>query len=295
MYIQEKEKLFQKFLLCWKTKLDKIPAILKYLSAYPEIIRNIDKDFKPISIEELYTSQLEWISLVAQFDNPIETNFFKDFWVPVQKEGYDYFIDLSSASLPLFEANYFFFEPYRWYKKYIFKDLTQFLTDIDKPDFDTENYFKSIKNNNWSEIQEFFRERDELGFTGNISLTPIDKECLFSEEIKSDYTLLNNSLVITGISSVIIGLLPLELSIKLEKFQAKYNRHENLDEKIKSIKALLYLIQSVGLLSVDSYTITFDTKNHCKASFKDNTFVFEYDDNSFLNGLIDKYENIRNQ
>jgi hypothetical protein len=295
MYIQEKEKLFSKFLAIWKAKLDKIPAILKYLSAYPEIIRNIDEDFKPISIEELYTSQQEWISLVAQLDNPIETNFFKDFWVPVQKDGYDYFIDLSSASLPLFEANYFFFEPYRWYKKYIFKDLTQFLTDIDKPEFDTENYFKSITNNNWSEIQGFFRERDELGFSGKISLTQIDKDNLFSEEVKSDYTLQNNRIVITGINSVIVGLLPLEWSIKLEKFKAKYNRHENLGEKIKNIKGLLYLIQSAGLLSVDSYTITLDSNNNCKASFKDNTFIFEYDDNSFLNGLIDKYKNIRNQ
>jgi hypothetical protein len=295
MILHEKEKLFLKFLLRWKTQLDKIPAILKYLSAYPEIIRNIDENFKPISIEELYTSQLEWISLVAQFDNPIEINFFKDFWVPVQKDGYDYFIDLSSASLPLFEANYFFFEPYRWYKKYIFKDLTQFLTDIDKPGFDTENYFKSIKNNNWNEIQGFFKERDELGFSGKISLTPIDKDSLFFEEVKSDYKLQDESIMITGISSVIVGLLPLEWSINLEKFKAKYSRHENLGEKIKNIKALLYLIQSVGLLSVDSYTITLDSNIHYKASYKDNTFVFEYDDNSFLNSVIDKYENIKNQ
>lgn len=178
MIYSDKEVLFKEFLSKWGVLFNKILSILKYISTYPEIARKLDA-FNPLSLDELNNSQLEWISLVAQFDNPIETDFFKDYWVPIQKDGYDYFIDLSSESLPLFEAHYFFFAPYRWYKKYIFKDLSQFLIDIDKSGFNIERHFEKLDNERWSEVTNFFNERDKLGFEGKLELDPIEKESLF--------------------------------------------------------------------------------------------------------------------
>ncbi|MFW6272906.1 MAG: hypothetical protein ACOC2U_03910 [bacterium] len=293
MKYSEKKKLFESFLKDWKLNFSKIPSILKYLSSYPEITDKL-VEFEPINIEYLNNSQLEWISLVAQFDNLIETEFFKDYWVPIQKDGYDYFIDLSSDSLPLFEAHYFFFEPYRWHKKYIFKDLSQFLIDIDKSSFNIENHFKKLEDNQWSEINDFFRERDELGFSGKLELDPIEKDNLFSEGESSDFSFQDNCITINGINSVIVGLLPHDCSIKLENFEAPYNRADNVCEKVKNIKALVYLLQSVGMLSIDSYSIQFDSDKDCRGDYKDNTFKIIHTDSEFLKSLIDKYETYKN-
>lgn len=293
MDLGSKKELFDKFLIGWGKQFRNIPAILKYLTSYPEIESKL-KDFFPLDLADLNNSQLEWISLVAQFDNPIETDFFKDYWVPIQKDGYDYFIDLSSESLPLFEAHYFFFEPYRWYKKYIFKDLSQFLIDIDKSSFNIESHFKELDNERWSEVTNFFNERDKLGFEGKLELDPIEKESLFKEGINTNYSFIDNCITFNGINSVIVGLLPYDCAITLENFRAPFNRKVNVCEKIKNIGALVYLLQSVGLLSIDFYSITFNSGKESRAVYKDNTFKIIHTDNEFLKGLVDKYETYKN-
>jgi hypothetical protein len=293
MQHSEKQFLFEKFLLKWQSQFEKVPFILNYISTYSEIVKKLD-NFCPLKIEQLNDSQLEWISLVAQFDNPIETSFFKDYWVPIQKDGYDYFIDLSSDSLPLFEAHYFFFEPYRWYKKYIFKDLSQFLIDIDKSGFNIESHFKVLDDERWSEVTNFFNERDKLAFEGNLELDPIEKDSLFREGKNSDFSFQDNCITFSGINSVIVGLLPHDCKIKLENFIAPYNRNENVCEKVKNIKALVYLLQSVGMLSIDSYSIQFDSEKDCRCDFKDDTFIIKHTDKEFLKGLIEKYELYKN-
>lgn len=289
----DKEKLFKQFLNRWNKQFNQVKYILDYILTYPEIIAKLD-DFQRLSTDELQNSQLEWISLVAQFDNPIETSFFKDYWVPIQKNGYDYFIDLSSESMPLFEIHYFFFEPYRWYKKYIFKDLSQFFIDIDKSGFNIERHFEELDNERWSDVTNFFNERDKLGFEGKLELDPIEKDSLFREGGNSDYSFQDNCITFKGINSVIVGLLPHDCEIKLESFKAPYNRNANVCEKVKNIKALVYLLQSVGILSIDSYSIQFDSDKDCRGDFQDDTFILTHTDNEFLKGLVDKYETYKN-
>lgn len=293
MEISAKRILFKNFLTVWNDEFQKVPAILKYIATYTEITEKLE-DFNPLTIDELNNSQLEWISLVAQFDNSIETDFFKDYWVPIQKDGYDYFIDLSSESLPLFEAHYFFFEPYRWYKKYIFKDLSQFLIEIDKSGFNIEKHFKNLDIERWSEITSFFNERDKLGFEGKLELDPIEKDSLFREGKNSDFSFHDNCITFNGINSVIVGLLPHDCKIKLENFKAPYNRNDSVCEKVKNIKALVYLLQSVGMLSIDSYSIQFDSDKDCRGDFEDNTFKITHTDKKLLKGLIEKYETYKN-
>lgn len=285
--------LFSNFLLKWDSQFNKLPFILRYISSYQEITEKLI-DFHPLNIEELNNSQLEWISLVAQFDNPIEATFYKDYWVPIQKNGYDYFIDLSSDSLPIFEANYFLFEPYRWYKKYIFNDLSLFLIDIDKPDFDIKNHFKRLEDNRWSEVNDFFRERDELGIAGKLELDPIEKDNLFSEGKSSYFLIQDNCITFYGINSNIVGLLPYDCNIKLEEFSAPNNRNKNVCDRVKNIKSLVFLLQSVGFLSINSYSITFDSNKRCKADFKDNTFRITHEDKELLIGFASKYETYKN-
>jgi hypothetical protein len=164
MLYSDKIILFERFKEKWNDKLKQIPNVLKYLSSYPEIVSKIE-GFQPLSNNEVSESQLEWISLIAQFDNTIETSFFKDYWVPIQKNGYDFFIDISSDKFPIFEVHYFFFEPYRWYKEYVIDDVITFLSIVDNENFNIDDYFQKHKKESWAKVQEFFNERKELGLS----------------------------------------------------------------------------------------------------------------------------------
>lgn len=161
MDISEKRLLFNKFLIDWGDKFQKVPSILKYLAHYPEITNRIE-DFSPMDIDELNASQLEWIALIAQFDHPIDKSFYKEYWVPIPKNSFTYFIDLSTESFQLFATPYFFFKPYRWHKKFIYKDLSEFLINLDKPRFSVDNHFEQLENEWWSEVTEFFKDVDKL-------------------------------------------------------------------------------------------------------------------------------------
>lgn len=289
---KEKKTLFREFQYDWREQLDKISYILKYISTYPEVLEKLN-DFHPIGINELSNSQLEWGALVAQFENPIETNFFNEYWVPIQKDGYAYFIDISSDSFPIFEVHYFPFEPYRWHKKYVFKDLSQFLINLDNPKFSVENHFEHRANERWSEVQGFFHERDRLGFEGKLELDPIERDDIFSEGQNSDFIFKGNSITLRGINSIIIGLLPYDYKITLHTFNAPHKQIKNVSDNVKNIRALVYLIQSAGMLSIDSYSISFDSENTCRAEFADNIFTIQHMDTEFLSGLIEKYEHLR--
>jgi len=162
MRYQDKKHLFLKFLDDWEIQFRKVPHILRNILSYPEIVDKLC-DFEPIQIECLGESQLEWISLVAQFDNPIESSFFKDYWVPIQKNSYDYFIDISSEKYSLFEVHYFFFEPYRWYKEFIIDDVISFLSNVDNENFNISEYLERHKKESWAKVQGYFKERKELG------------------------------------------------------------------------------------------------------------------------------------
>ncbi len=164
MLYPQKQLLFRSFLRDWGERFESVPFIVKYLSTYPELIAKIE-DFVPSNLDSLDAAQLEWVSLVAQFDNPIETSFFKDYWIPIQKNGYDYFIDISSDKFPIFEVHYFFFEPYRWYKEYIIDDVITFLSNIDNEKFNIKAYFKKHKDESWSKVEGFFKERKDLGLS----------------------------------------------------------------------------------------------------------------------------------
>jgi hypothetical protein len=293
MIYKDKEILFSNFLLKWNDQFSKIPHILQYLSSYQAITNKLD-DIIFLSIKELHDSQLEWVALVSQFDNSIEKEFFKECWVPIGKNRYHYYIDLSSDLLPLFEDQYIQFEPYRWFKNYIFKDLSQFLIDIDKSDFDIENHFNKVGDSYFSEFYESVRERDKLGFEGRLKLDQIDKDSVFCEDEESTFSIQDNCITFNCVNALIVGLLPYDCNITLKEFKPAYEKEVNVFDKVKSIKVLVYLLQSVGFLSVDSYSITFDSDKISEASFQDNTFKIIHNDLDLLREMIKKYDTLKN-
>jgi hypothetical protein len=285
----DKQILFKSFLKEWGLKFNQIPFILNYISSYPELTSKLE-DFHPLSSEEIKESQLEWVSLVSQFDRDIEKVFFKPYWVPIQIDSYEYFIDLSSHSLPIFSSEYFFFEPYRWYKKYLFKNITEFLSSVDDHSISLQDQLITNDKERWADVDQLFNERNKLGFDGKIALSPIDKYYLFDKNPESSYQLFKDTLEISGINSIGIGLLRNDLEITLNHFDATNNKHKDVTSKIRNIKALTYLIETVGFLKVNSYRLSFNASVDCYAEFEDNILTIRHTDNSLLKELIEKYE-----
>lgn len=294
MKYKEKQILFDKFINEWGLRFNKIPFLFRYIASYPELTSKLD-DYNPLKAKNLSETQLEWVSLVSQFDHPIDSKFFKPYWIPIQSDSYDYFLDLSTDTFSIFEVNYFFLKPYRWYKKYLFKDIVDFLISVDDHSININDHLVENSMERWNEVDGFFQERDMLGFAGKIKLSPIDKNCLLSKEHESSYQLFGEILFITGISSVVIGLLPFDKEITLNHFNTTYNRYKNVKTKIKNIKALTYLLQKSGLLSVNSYHISFKSDTGCYAEFKNNILIIRHSDKTLLNNLIEKYKHIRQE
>ena len=293
MKYYDKQKLFETFLNEWGEKFNKVHFILNYISAYPELISKI-KDFNPIEASELNKSQFEWISLISQLDKTIDSNFFKTYWVPIQNNSYDYFIDLSSDTFTLFETSYFFIEPYNWYKKYLFEDITIFLVSVDYPSISIDEIIQNNEEKRLELLEEFFKERNKLGFLGKIDLKPINYKNLFFEKEESNYQFIEDILVLTGINSIAIGLIPIETEIILNHFVATFNKDEYIMTKIKNINALVFLIENVGFLSVHYYHLTFKSEPDSYLEFQNNKLSIKSTDKLLIEQLIENFEHIKN-
>lgn len=287
-----KVKLLQNFLNQWNHPFQQIPHALIYLSSYPEVTEQL-VDFEVLDKSELEASQLEWVALLAQLEHPIDTSFFKDYWVPIQKDGYYFFIDLSSDALPLFEAKYFFFEPYRWYKKFLIHDLSQFLLKLDHPKFDMQAHLSQLHDENLDTLLQIQAEQNTLGFAGKLKPLPVTQSSIFCENQGSEISYKDGGLTITGIHSIIVALLPHDCAISLDAFGAIYNEDDEVGEKVKSIAVLVYLLQSVGIKSIDYFSITFEPEGRGSATYHNNEFTIIHKDSSILTAFIENYERFK--
>ena len=107
---------FSSFLDNWGDKFDKVKNILSYLNTYPETLSTLKLTgiYDPLSI---VSEQMDWVRLCSKFEHPLEKDFFKSYWVPIQKDSLDFFIDMSDKSYPIFETHFFFFFFVSWNHK----------------------------------------------------------------------------------------------------------------------------------------------------------------------------------
>ncbi|WP_146066516.1 hypothetical protein [Candidatus Venteria ishoeyi] len=280
--------LFEDFLSTWSTNYKKVPAILKYISSYP-ILKSKFKAFNPPSEKVFDEFQLEWIALLAQLTNPIDTEFYKPFWVPIQSDKYDFFIDISSDKFLIFEVDYMFFEPYRWQKKYLFDDISDFLNSVDDLSINIDEIIKLKKDEYWKDVNAFFQNRLILGLECKIEFSPLDKYSIVEEDASSSYKLSGKSLMFYGVNSVIVGLLPREIEITLIQLDVDDNKYKDYISKVENIHGLTFLLQQVGVLRVDFYYFEFNQYPDCYAKYQNDTLTIEHTDVELLKELIRQY------
>lgn len=276
----------------WGVQYNNAKNILRYLHTYPNILSKIKlenlHDFNSIDL-----AQEGWLQLQSKFTHPIDVEFFKPYYIPIQVNSIDCFMDISDSKYPIFEIHYFFYEPYRWYKKYIVEDISDLLlapdTGLDLPKLLYENDKKR-----WKDIHEFFAERKRLGFEGKLIIEPVTKD-EFTHESKDGkmvtFEIKGSYIVVSGVTSIVAGLLPFELPIKLRKIEYLYSQPDVPFKKIKCIRDLVFQLRSTGIRGVKSYQVEFlDTSNGILI-YKDNTFTISHPKREVLDDFVDKLMN----
>lgn len=151
------------FLNDWDDQFVKGCFIISYLSSYPKTLDKIHL-INLIDIDNIENVQKEWVWLCGQFENDLEKEFFKSHWLPIQEGSIDIFMDISSNEFPIFETHYFFFEPYRWYKKYLIENISDLMLAEDTS-IDLSELLKKYEKKRWKMIDEFFAERRKMGLS----------------------------------------------------------------------------------------------------------------------------------
>ena len=122
----------------WKPQLERVSCILQYLHTNPEVLSDL-KIEDLITPDDLHKQQEDWVWLCSKFDG-MEKEFFKPYWIPIQKSEYDYFIDMSDEKFPIIEAFFDYFdEPYHWEKKILFRSIGKLMLAAEH-DIDLKQY-----------------------------------------------------------------------------------------------------------------------------------------------------------
>lgn len=109
----------------WAKQLEDIKYILDFLNTYPQVLKNLEiKDI--LKSEELLESQIDWVRICSKYEG-MEKDFFKPFWVPIQKSSLSFFIDLSNPNYPIFKSSFIFSDPYSYEKMYLFDSINELM------------------------------------------------------------------------------------------------------------------------------------------------------------------------
>ena len=125
----------------FQRELKDCQAILQYLSTYPDVLyeMEINQLLKP---EEVHQQFRNWKQLVSQYEG-LEKDFYKDYWLPIQFDDYQFFIDLSDPKYPIIETIYIMGEKNseEYISSNLFESTVQFLLLLESPN-QLSNYFE---------------------------------------------------------------------------------------------------------------------------------------------------------
>lgn len=275
--------LMKQFLEKWGKPYGKARSILAYLGTYPEVLVHAELD-DLVEYSDLDDSQEAWLRLCSKFVNPLEKDFFKPYWIPIKRDSYDVFIDISDEAFPLFEAHFFFIEPYRWYKHPITSDISELMLVADKTT-DIKDIFLKHDQNRWLEISTIFDDRMESAFRGELEVKDVSLEEIENEQ-GINHRINSSEIVVLNVKSPVAGLLPYTQSINLSELEYLYgDPFESLD-KVSNIRDLVFLIRTTGSLRIASYKAELvDNPGH-QISFVGDKFVFNFSDQELADEFV---------
>lgn len=277
------------FLLEWGDAFDNARHIVRILGKDSESLASLElgEFIEPGRIEEL---QQDWIGLCGKLLDPVERDFFKPWWVPLEKDSHDVFMDLSDEHFPVFRVEFFFFKPYRWYKEPVVEDISTLLlasergTDLDELRQSNEEAAREM-------VDGFFAERKALAFRGELEVKPLAKNELRSGEKENFLVGQNFNLdchSVSGISPLAIGLLPFDLPVTLKEISVAKGSQPSETEGVKCVRDLVYLLRNAGSRRITSYFV--ETRGERVGSFAylDNELTIANRDRDLVKGFFSR-------
>jgi hypothetical protein len=286
--LQTKEKLWQIIRKQWHKELEQVKYILDYLNTYPEFLSafDIENIHTRDTIEEAYK---EWIWLYNNFDNKMETDFFYPYWIPLSASSYDFFIDVSDTSLPLIESTYFFYEPYMWHKKVLYKSMQDLLLDADIPVKLTNTKEEKIEEQ-LEMFRQFMQQREQLAFSGNLEIEPVKLNELYNEDegfVQTPIEINSDKLIVKSVSCLICSVLSFSLRIKVLELTFKFGEpYDNISE-IKTIRDFVFILREHGIYRVATYKLYINKEIQCEYKF--NHFVVFTSNDEYRAKFISQY------
>lgn len=261
---------FKGFANEWASDLTEVTRILNYLGNYPQQLAKLGIKHL-IKAEELLSHLEEWHWLYAKF-NGEEAEFFKPYWIPLQRNTYHYFLDMSDKNYPIFGYDFIL----HYSKNVLFESIA----DFDRVR-DNEAALKVLKEieseNTMAHIKRDHKQKNALAYTGK---APVEKPTI--EEISREDGVLKinrsrdgKKITVKHTTSSIIGLLPFEMSVQVVNFHMEvfYAMGEGLTELkyAKNVRNFTYFVRSKGRLREKKYKVVIGD-NIAMATFNKNTF-----------------------
>ena len=266
----------EQFILEWEEELKEVSHILRYLHTYPDILMQLDIE-DLITAEDLYQRQAEWISLYSQYEGE-ELDFFRPYWIPIQKNTYSVFLDISQKKYPVFEFHYTSVKPYYYYSISMFESITDFMLIQDK-----EGYVDELKDKILQEqinqVDISYNKNDELFYSGEEIIEPPDYSDVRVKDKKLFIELKGHKLICKNVKPITIGLLPFDL-----KFNIKTISLSSKDlpiEKLTSINFLIHYFRSIGSNNIHEYEINIPLAD-IDASYKNNQLEISSSNEKYL-------------
>jgi hypothetical protein len=125
-----KQLLWNDFITKWKELYDLAKNALKLINLYPERLKLVGlRNF--LEYQEIDESQKEWVWLYSQFDNQIDRDYFKLYYLPINSDDFKVFIDISKKEMPIFEPGYDFISKDKWDQLTRFESVLELIIYLD--------------------------------------------------------------------------------------------------------------------------------------------------------------------
>jgi hypothetical protein len=285
-----------KFVEEWGRQLEDARHILRYLDSCPDVLSGL-KMGEVLDEMDMDSSQEDWVRLCTRFDHPMEQEFFKPWWVPVTKDEYDYFIDLSDKRFPVFNIHFYFLEPYGWSREVVVEDISVILLAEDSG-VDLQRIVEKNEQEMWTSISGMFDKRMKLVFEGKLEVKALERHEVWLEEDDEPGIVIpplatDNKVTLPGVRALAVGLLPYTMPVSLvhlDKDNGDICRHS---ADVRTIRDLVGLIRHEGLLRVEAYLVEFPDLAEGSIEFKEDQLVIKHPAQGVLDRFLDKLEKMK--
>jgi len=259
-----------------KNELRHIASILDVLNSSSFLMSKIS-DIDLINSSELISCYSAWIDLVRKYSG-LEKDFFSPYWVPISKNNYSLFIDISDSNYSVIEYFHAFRKPFPYSKIILFNSINDLLL-LDEGD-DSYNLKESRFNQRINSLAEYKKLKNNLISKKELELP---EYAISKIEIENKKILIHDfsSLGVVKFENVnnrIVRFLPVSLNIKHLEFR-EYITYGS----ISNVYELIHFFEDYSL--VEYFKI--ELENNTQVLFENSILEVKSSDLLFLKEFVE--------